>query len=169
MVIEQGSFDLQLFLQVGFKLCVDIFYYRLVAEERKCGTAKTRAFATGTTQVTDWHSRSFMGALYIMGQAVLLWPSPPNLQFLPSKRVFPLGAQGEYYGHNNKIKWQRPWTLGAWQSHTTATLKKNVFCSLSNWSQSCCSANVTEKHPVEENLKLKPPPTLACPKDCLWS
>ena len=108
MVIEQGSFDLQFFLQVGFKLRIDIFYYRLVAAERKCGTEKTRAFATGTTQVTDRHSRSFMGALYIMGQALLLRPSPPNLQSLPSKRVFPLGAQGEYYGHNSKIKWQRP-------------------------------------------------------------
>lgn len=35
VVIEQGSFDLQLFLQVGFKLRIDIFYYRLVAEERE--------------------------------------------------------------------------------------------------------------------------------------
>lgn len=35
VVIEQGSFDLQLFLQVGFKLCVDVFYYGLVADERE--------------------------------------------------------------------------------------------------------------------------------------
>jgi len=53
VVIEQGPFDLQLFLQVGFKLCIDIFYYRLVAEERKHSTEKTRAFTAGTTQVTD--------------------------------------------------------------------------------------------------------------------
>lgn len=35
MVIEQGSFDLQLFLQVGFKLCINVLYYGLVAEERE--------------------------------------------------------------------------------------------------------------------------------------
>lgn len=35
VVIEQGSLDLQLLLQVGFKLRIDIFYYRLVAEERE--------------------------------------------------------------------------------------------------------------------------------------
>ena len=113
VVIEQGSFDLQLFLQVGFKLRIDIFYYRLVAEERKHGTEKTRAFTAGTTQVTDQHSGSFTGALHITGQTLLLGPSPPNLQSLLSKCVFPLGAQGEYYGRISKIKWQRPWTLDA--------------------------------------------------------
>lgn len=35
VVIEQGSFDLQLFLQVGFKLCIDVLHYGLVAEERE--------------------------------------------------------------------------------------------------------------------------------------
>lgn len=35
VVVEQGSLDLQLFLQVGFKLRIDVFYYRLVAEERR--------------------------------------------------------------------------------------------------------------------------------------
>lgn len=35
VVVEQGPLDLQLFLQVGFELCVDVFYYRLVAGERR--------------------------------------------------------------------------------------------------------------------------------------
>lgn len=55
MVIEQGSFDLQLFLQVGFKLRINIFYYRLVAEEREHGTEKTRSFTGRMTRVTDGH------------------------------------------------------------------------------------------------------------------
>lgn len=35
VVVEQGPLDLQLFLQVGFELCVDVLYYGLVAAERK--------------------------------------------------------------------------------------------------------------------------------------
>lgn len=35
VVVEQGPLDLQLFLQVGFELCVNVFYYRLVAGERR--------------------------------------------------------------------------------------------------------------------------------------
>lgn len=96
VVIEQRSFDLQLFLQVGFKLCIDIFYYRLIAEERKQGTEKTRAFTAATTQVTDLRSGSFMGALPNTETDTAL---RTLLQSLLSKCVFPLGAQGDYYTH----------------------------------------------------------------------
>lgn len=35
VVVEQGSLDLQLFLQVGFELGIDVFYYGLVTGERR--------------------------------------------------------------------------------------------------------------------------------------
>lgn len=65
VVVEQGPLDLQLFLQVGFKLGVNVFHYGLVAGERR--HREKQRIRAGTTQATDGHS----GALYGTGQALL--------------------------------------------------------------------------------------------------
>jgi len=83
VVIEQGSFDLQLFLQVGFKLCIDVLHYGLVAEERE-ERALSKHLLLG--QHTEQHPGSFMGALHIMKTSAALGTFPVQLT-IPSYQV----------------------------------------------------------------------------------
>lgn len=154
VVIEQGSFDLQLFLQVGFKLCIDVLHYGLVAEERE-ERALSKHLLLGQHRSLNNTQEASWVLCTLWRQVLHLVPSLSNLPSLPTKCVFLLGALGAYYGQISKEMWWRPWTLSA---HKAATLKKNLFCSLSHWDLNHWSDSTIENHQKQENVTMKSPP-----------